>query len=218
MPYLSDITYNGTNYKLGSGLYGTCSTDAGTAAKVVTLSNFNQLVEGITIHVKFNNTNIAESPTLNVNSTGAKPIYRYGTTAAGTNRLTSWKEGSVISLTYTNNSWIMNDYQDFPINYDYLEFKGATFHVWRCGFIATSFINSTINSAITAWGNLAQLPEEYKPYGGAGVFMPNCAGPNGSVNHYLYITSSGVIQYSQALSSGYSLYGSGTWICRGPSV
>ena len=57
--------------------YGTCSTAAATAAKVVTIDgNPNwELKTGSIITVKFTNTNTAASPTLNVNNTGAKPIY-----------------------------------------------------------------------------------------------------------------------------------------------
>ena len=54
--------------------YGTCSTAAGTAAKVVECTGF-VLVTGSKIDVKFTVTNTATNPTLNVNNTGAKPIY-----------------------------------------------------------------------------------------------------------------------------------------------
>ena len=63
--------------------YGTCSTDADTAAKVVALSGF-ALVTGARITVRFTVTNTAASPTLNVNSTGAKAIrYRNSAISAG---------------------------------------------------------------------------------------------------------------------------------------
>ena len=54
--------------------YGTCSTAAATAAKTVTVDNFS-LETGARVLVNFTVTNTASSPTLNVNSTGAKPIY-----------------------------------------------------------------------------------------------------------------------------------------------
>ena len=57
--------------------YGTCSTAAATAAKVIACTGFT-LVTGATIHVKFAVTNTAANPTLNVNSTGAKAIYYRG--------------------------------------------------------------------------------------------------------------------------------------------
>lgn len=57
--------------------YGTCSTAAATAAKVITVTgNTNwTLTAGSIITVVFSNTNTAESPTFNVNSTGAKSVY-----------------------------------------------------------------------------------------------------------------------------------------------
>ena len=57
--------------------YGTCSTAAGTAAKTVACAGFI-LATGSEITVKFTVTNTASSPTLNVNSTGAKAIYYNG--------------------------------------------------------------------------------------------------------------------------------------------
>lgn len=63
--------------------YGTCSTAAATAAKTVACPGFT-LVTGATIRVKFTVTNTASSPTLNVNSTGAKSImYRGSAITAG---------------------------------------------------------------------------------------------------------------------------------------
>ena len=57
--------------------YGTCSTAAATAAKVVSLTGFT-LATGARVSVKFTVANTASSPTLNVNNTGAKPIYHMG--------------------------------------------------------------------------------------------------------------------------------------------
>ena len=57
--------------------YGICSTTAATTAKVVSLTGFT-LTTGSRVMVKFTVTNTASSPTLNVNSTGAKAIYYRG--------------------------------------------------------------------------------------------------------------------------------------------
>ena len=53
--------------------YGTCTTAAGTTAKVVSCSDFT-LFTNATVIVKFSNANTASAPTLNVNGTGAKTI------------------------------------------------------------------------------------------------------------------------------------------------
>lgn len=62
--------------------FATCGTAAGTTAKVATISpavgNAPSLVVGFRVMVKFTYANTVNSPTLNVNSTGAKTIYRRG--------------------------------------------------------------------------------------------------------------------------------------------
>lgn len=70
---------DGVNFNGSAAIshYGTCSTAAGTVEKVVALSGFT-LVTGARVTVKFTVTNTAASPTLNVNSTGAKAIYYRG--------------------------------------------------------------------------------------------------------------------------------------------
>ena len=63
--------------------FGSCSTAAGTAAKVVSCTGF-VLASGSRITVKFTTTNTTANPTLNVNSTGAKAImYRGAAISAG---------------------------------------------------------------------------------------------------------------------------------------
>ena len=73
---IDGVNFNGTAAIIH---YGTCSTAAATAAKVVSCSNFT-LVTGARIIVKFTVTNTASNPTLNVNGTGAKNIYYRGST------------------------------------------------------------------------------------------------------------------------------------------
>lgn len=62
-----------------SNRYGTCSTAAATVAKEVSITTGTFTLEaGATVRVKFANANTASTPTLNVNSTGAKNIYSQG--------------------------------------------------------------------------------------------------------------------------------------------
>lgn len=72
-------TIDGINFNGSTNIvhYGTCSTAAATAAKTVSVSGF-VLEVGAMATVKFSYTNSATRPTLNVNSTGAKPIYYNG--------------------------------------------------------------------------------------------------------------------------------------------
>ena len=82
--------------------YATCSTASATVAKVAVCTGF-KLTTGATVLVKFSNTNSAASPTLNVNSTGAKPIVAYGTTAIQTY---AWKAGQAVMVVYDGTSWV----------------------------------------------------------------------------------------------------------------
>lgn len=86
--------------------YADCNTAANVAAKSCTLLNF-KLDVGSTVKVHFSDTNTASNPTLNINSTGAKPIVRYSTTAAGTTELASWMAGAVVEFMYDGQYYVM---------------------------------------------------------------------------------------------------------------
>lgn len=80
--------------------FGTCSTAAGTAAKAVSLTGF-ALSTGARVTVKFSATNTAASPTLNVNSTGAKGI-RYNGAAVTASYL---KANRTYEFVYDGTYW-----------------------------------------------------------------------------------------------------------------
>lgn len=84
-------------------VYGTCATSAATAAKVVSASGFT-LSTGASVLVKFTNQNTSSAPTLNVNSTGAKAIKKYGSTAPDTYQ---WAAGAVVQFVYDGSYWVM---------------------------------------------------------------------------------------------------------------
>lgn len=92
---------------IASTAYAVCSTASSTASKTAVIDGF-VLMTGVTVHIKFSNSNTAKAPTLNVNSTGAKTI-RVGLAGVGSTPETSWDAGSVISFTYDGTSWMMND-------------------------------------------------------------------------------------------------------------
>lgn len=85
-------------------IYATCATAAATVAKVATCSGFT-LTTGAVVAVKFTYANTAASPTLNVNSTGAKSIAAYGTTALPIN---AWAAGATVVFVYDGSQWIIN--------------------------------------------------------------------------------------------------------------
>lgn len=117
--HVAFVTAGGlTNATIAHSLYGVCSTAAATAAKAVTMYKTGKtagaawaagdLVDGLTITVRFTNENTAASPTLNVNSTGAKPIYSQGSITDA-----KWPAQSIIQFTYdtalnSNGYWVLN--------------------------------------------------------------------------------------------------------------
>ena len=68
---IDGVDFNGT---AAISHFGVSDTAAATAAKTVACAGF-KLVTGAEIVVRFKNTNSADSPTLNVNGTGAKGIH-----------------------------------------------------------------------------------------------------------------------------------------------
>lgn len=96
---------NGTVVPVGSNLFGHCGTASGTQTKVVTLADFDVLVEGITVHVHFQYKNTANGALLQVGNTVAKAI-RYNGTSNG-----DWADDSIVSFTYYGDMWNQNDYQ-----------------------------------------------------------------------------------------------------------
>ena len=86
--------------------YGVCTTAASTAAKTVEIDGF-KLDVGAMVVVKFDNANSASNPTLNVSGTGAKPMYRYGTTTISSGTTTTgWYADSVQLFVYDGTGWI----------------------------------------------------------------------------------------------------------------
>ena len=88
--------------------YGTCSTGASTSAKIVSIPATENFVlqVGDIIGIKFDNTNTANNPSLNVNNSGAKPIY-YNNSAVSTSNL--WASGEANRVTifmYDGTNWI----------------------------------------------------------------------------------------------------------------
>ena len=120
---IDGVSFNGTS---NIHHYGECSTAAATAAKEVTLADSMgfTLAKGSKVYVKFTNANAAASPTLNVNGTGAKNIYRYGSTAPSSSASESWISGSVVPLMYDGSAWqivgwLNNTYSNLTLGQGY---------------------------------------------------------------------------------------------------
>lgn len=104
MGYITQANIGGSDYKLAGALWGTCTTQAATAAKVVTCADFDDFETGVTIAIAFTYAN-SSAATLNVNSKGAKNAYSAGTGAP------QWAANSVVTFTYNGTNWIQNDFQ-----------------------------------------------------------------------------------------------------------
>lgn len=91
--------------KLTGVFYGVCSTAAATQDKEVTISGITALETGLNIRVRFSSgQSYNGTPTLNLNSLGAKNIARYGSTGA---TQYEWSSGEVLDLVYDGTNWIV---------------------------------------------------------------------------------------------------------------
>lgn len=83
--------------------YGLCSTSSSTANKEVTIADKDfSLITGARVTVNFQNNNSATNPTLNVNQSGAKPIY-YTKKVLPSNAY--WMAGDIIDFIYDGTNW-----------------------------------------------------------------------------------------------------------------
>lgn len=117
------------------GFYGTCSTAISTAAKVVVCPDF-VLKAGAKIDVKFDYSNWASSPTLNVNGTGAVAIKSYGTTAVSGY---AWRPEEVVPFIYDGTYWYI------------LRSVPATTTYYGPTILSSSMTNTSIAAALTPY-------------------------------------------------------------------
>ena len=90
-----------------NGFYGASTTAADVSAKVITISDQGfSLRPGTTIVVKSTNTNTASNVTLNVNSTGAYPIYYSGAQYTGSNPDKCGEAGKNIMYSFDGTYWV----------------------------------------------------------------------------------------------------------------
>ena len=84
--------------------YGTCSTESNEPIKVVSCTGFS-LYKGATISVKFNYTNSANAPQLNVNNTGAKNIASGEYSALSSSSKYNWSDNAIVAFVYDGTYW-----------------------------------------------------------------------------------------------------------------
>lgn len=103
------INANIANTAMNGVYYGTCSTAQATKTKVATLVNSNgfKLATGVMVAIKFTYASAASTMTLNVNSTGAKNLVQYGTTAmSSTTSTNGWAANAVVPFVYDGTRWV----------------------------------------------------------------------------------------------------------------
>ena len=100
---LTDI-FNPAEYYTKIG-YFVCDTAANTAAKTINAEGF-VLSTGGSIKIKMTNDNTANNATLNINSTGAKPLYYAGLRASSAN---TWESGETIEVYYDGTNYMANN-------------------------------------------------------------------------------------------------------------
>ena len=116
--YINKITdTGGTTHDIAEGVTtrifrATCSTAASTTAKVATLDDSTNytLAAGVRVAVTFTYGNSATSPTLNVNSGGAKniviPTSATATASGHGTTYNTWGPEETVLFTYNGTSWV----------------------------------------------------------------------------------------------------------------
>lgn len=153
------LTYDGAQWKTFD--YNTnstytvtsvwCNTAAGTAAKVTANASYYALREGNIFEITFRYANSAASAlTLNVNNTGAKPIFLNGSASSATNH--TLPAGKYIVF-YDGTNYCINTTKFAPIN-----ISGAA----ACAAFAT--FATIAGEASTAWNAIHASSAAYAAY------------------------------------------------------
>ena len=102
-----DVIQDLSNIRSGVAKVGyyECSTQDSSAAKSISADNY-VLSTGGSMKVKMVNANTADNATLNINNTGAKPLYYAGEIASSIN---SWKAGETVEVYYDGTNFYANN-------------------------------------------------------------------------------------------------------------
>ena len=147
------IGTTGEQILVGSTLYGICGSDipANATAKVVTLPDFDALMNGITVQVRFKNGNMATSNvTLRVGNTNAYPVQGNCVCAADDVIAFTFEQDGVNSYWYANHSILVEE----GTTNGAIRIAGQEVNVHGLGSAAYSNTNAF---ATAAQGQLAEL-------------------------------------------------------------
>lgn len=169
---ITKISASSGTHLISSSFYGTCSTAAATAAKEIIINDPNitdaiTLVNGMTLAVKFTNSNSVASPKITVyNNIGTaaspskgsttliaqKSIMRYGTTAPSTSAATSWTAGAVVLFIYDGTNWVeSSSWDNNTTTNEILE------AIYPVGSVYINASNSTNPATLLGFGTWSRL-------------------------------------------------------------
>lgn len=181
--YIDGSSFDGTSNIIH---YGTCSTLENTAAKVVTISNYNVTnppQTGSRVVVKFTNHNTATNPTLRVSSNGsngtAKPLkYRGTSNVSNYDNYYRWQAGSVIEFVFDGTNWVWVGFQEYA-NYsrssDYSYNAYTLLHEDDSGSIYGGYYSDSNNDLSVFYAAANFLPNDNGTYDlGKSDFSWNC--------------------------------------------
>lgn len=100
-----NVATKATNNETKLGYY-VCDTENNVAAKVISNATGYILSNGGSIKIKMTNANTANDATLNINSTGPKPLYYDGERVSANN---SWMAGETVEVYYDGTSYYANN-------------------------------------------------------------------------------------------------------------
>lgn len=128
--YSAPVSANGNDYSV-------CTTAAGIREKIVDCKGF-MLMPGSKITVRFTTSNAAASPALNINGTGAKPIYYNGSAISPEILLAD----STYSFRYNGDRY---DLDGYVFSEDYNDLKNKPIPVRVKGNAETEYRNGDVN-------------------------------------------------------------------------
>lgn len=228
---VSDISQdlNGITTRVGKteialkGNYAVSSTAKGTANKQATISptlaNY-ELVQGAAITVKFTTENTAANPTLNINSTGAKPIKTYSGAALSENEY-KWDAGSTMTFVYDGTNWCIQDSTELTRikNNETLINQTANNVLIKATESDTTAAQGgqhLIQSLINVAPNGIKISADKVDIEGAAIFSENGYLSQDNINA---INNESQTIYIQAVSGTSSVSGTTTWVTNtGESV
>lgn len=149
---------NGMNFRGSTNIrnFATCSTDASTANKIVSINNFTPNY-GAQIRVQFDYSNTNAAPTLNVNNTGAKSMKYNGN--AITNSNFTFDVNKIYTFTCRDSSWDLEGDWDKGINKFTMNSQSYTGVVYPDSFIRFYYSTGVITLNVSSTTMTSEFAE-----------------------------------------------------------